>query len=165
MKTIVLICHLFPLLCCVAVYAQNSKEEQKASQEAKVKEMVETKHFVFRPQSATASNGATQQLSYGHSFTVSPDEVISDLPYFGRAYSAPINPTEGGIRFTSTEFDYSIKNRKKGGWDITLVPKDVSHAPKVYFSVASNRNTSLRVISTNREPISFTGFIEEQNKD
>ena len=165
MKTIKLICLLFPLVSSFIAYSQDSKEEQKSEKQAEIKSLVEAKHFVFRPQSATAARGATQQLSYGYSLTVSPNEVVSDLPYFGRAYSAPMNPSDGGIRFTSTEFDYSVKNRKKGGWDITVIPKDVPNAPKVYLSVTSAGNTSARVISTNRESISFSGFIEEQKKE
>lgn len=165
MKTIKLICLFFPLVSSFIAYSQDSKEEQKSAKAAEISNLVETKHFVFRPQSATASRGATQQLSYGYSLAVSPDEVVSDLPYFGRAYSAPINPSDGGIKFKSTEFDYTVKNRKKGGWDITLVPKDVNNAPKVYLSVAANGNTSLRVISTNRESISFSGFIEAKKQD
>lgn len=166
MKTVKYISLLFLLVSSFMVYAQDSKEEQKASQEAKVKEMVETKHFVFQAQSATASRGANRQLSYGYSIAVTPDEVVADLPYFGRAYQAGYNPSEGGIKFTSTEFDYIIKNRKKGGWDITIIPKDVvNDSPKVYLSVTTSGNTSVRVLSRNRESISFSGLIEAKKQD
>jgi len=165
MKTIRFIFVLFSLVTSIAGFSQDSKEEQKAAEQAKIKGLIEAKKFVFRAQSATASRGATQQLSYGYSLAVSPDEVVADLPYFGRAYTATMNPSEGGIKFTSSEFDFGVKNRKKGGWDITLIPKDVPNAPKFYLSVTTNGNTSLRVISTNRESISFSGLIEAKKQD
>ena len=165
MKTIRLIFLLSIVTFSFQAFSQQTKEEQKSVQQTSVEGMVVAKDFIFRAQTAMPSRGPTQQLSYGYTLAVTPGEVSSHLPYFGRAYQATINPSEGGIEFTSTEFDYTVKNRKKGGWDITIVPKDVPNAPKLYLSVTTNGKTSLRVISTNRESISFSGLIEEKKQD
>jgi hypothetical protein len=90
------------------------------------------------------------------------DTLRSYLPYFGRAYSAPIDGIGGGFDFTSKDFDYKLKNRRKGGWDITIKPRDVSDVREIYLTVFENGFASVRVASNNREPISFNGHIEQK---
>ena len=63
------------------------------------------------------------------------DTLMSDLPYFGRAFVAPINPTESALRFTSTEYNYNIKERKKGGWDITIIPNSAKDVRQMFLTV------------------------------
>ncbi len=41
------------------------------------------------------------------------DSIVTYLPYFGRAYSVPVNLSQGGIQFTSTDFDYTIESKRK----------------------------------------------------
>src|SRR5687768_16558096 len=70
---------------------------------AKVRAMVESKNFVFKADYVNPQTGRSRNLTSEYDLTIKPGEVISYLPYFGRAYSAPIN-SEGGIKFTSTDF-------------------------------------------------------------
>lgn len=161
MKTLRLAHLLYLLLLSIVTYSQNTKEKEKAAKAAEVQNMVESKRFVFHAQSAMPTKFPTQQLSPGYTFKVLPEEVVSDLPYFGRSYQAPMNPSESGIKFTSSNFDYTTKTTKKGSWEISIVPKDVRNSPKIYLTVSPNGNTSLRAIGSDKQPISFNGFIEE----
>ena len=106
--------------------------------------------------------GRFRQLTTEYTVKVSKDTVISDLPYFGRSYSADIGNSEGGIHFTSTNFEYQITERKKGGWDITIKFKDVKDAQQFSFSVFDSGSASLQVTSTNKQPISFNGYVSEK---
>ena len=49
-------------------------------------------------------------LSPYYYLKVSKDTVVAYLPYFGRAYTAPADPTEGGIKFTSTKMCIRDRN-------------------------------------------------------
>ena len=154
----------FLLLACLAflnVCGQNSKEEKKAARALAVKNMVDSRRYLFQAQSAMPMKGGSRQLSSGYTFTVSPDTVISDLPYYGRSYQAPINPSDAGIKFTSSDFEYTVKNGKKGGWDIMIQPKDVRNSPQVNITISESGFSSVRVTSNDRQPISFSGNIEE----
>jgi hypothetical protein len=122
---------------------------------------IEHKTFVFRAQSATAMRGRTVQLTTEYRVDVSPDAAVAYLPYFGRAYSAPIGTNDGGIKFTSKDYSYTVKQRKKGGWDVTLTPKDAKGVRQLFFSISENGYASLQVTSQNRQPISFYGTILE----
>ena len=141
---------LFP----VAVQAQNKKEKK-----AQIKSLIEAQNYVFKAQTALPSAGSTRQLTTDFDLRISKDTIISDLPYFGRAYTAPLNPSEGPLQFTSTEFQYSVANRKKGGWNITITPKDVQDPRQLNLSVFDNGSASVVVTSYNRQPISFNGYV------
>ena len=125
------------------------------------KNLVETQTYVFVPQTVLPSGGGSRQLSPEYSVRISKESVVSDLPYFGRVYSAPLGKNDGGIKFNSVDFSYSTKNRRKGGWDIAIKTKDVSDVQQLFFTISENGNATLRVISTNRQTISYNGYIKE----
>ena len=129
--------------------------------ESAVKNLVESQNFVFKAQTVQPTNGRTRQLTSEYDLKVLKDSIIAYLPYFGRAYSPPVNPSEGGIQFTSTEFEYKKTNRKKGGWDIQIKPKDARDVRQLDLSVFKNGSATLGVNSNNRQSISFNGYVAD----
>lgn len=130
--------------------------------EIAIKNKIQAKSYVFMVQSVSPMRGTMRQLTPEYDLRITPDSIISWLPYFGRAYSAPVNASEGGIKFTSTNFNYTVVNRNKGGWDITIKPKDVTEVNQLLLTVFANGSASLQVTSNNRDPISFSGYISEK---
>jgi hypothetical protein len=92
--------------------------------------------------------------------TVKKDSLESFLPYFGRAYQAPMDPSKGGIQFTSTDFSYNVETKGDNGWDVIIKPGNYNEVQEMRFSIFGNGSASLNVTSTHRDPISFTGHIE-----
>jgi hypothetical protein len=138
----------------VAIQAQGRKDKK-----AQIKSIVEAQNYVFKAQTALPTSGSTRQLTSDFDLRVSKDTIISDLPYFGRAYTAPLNPSEGPLRFTSTDFQYTVSNRKKGGWEVIITPKDVQDPRQLTMSIFDNGYASVVVTSYNRQPISFNGYV------
>jgi hypothetical protein len=144
---------LFPL----TTEAQNKKDKKE-----QIKRIVEAQNYVFKAQSALPTGGATRQLTGDFDLRISKDTILSDLPYFGRAFTAPLNPSEGPLRFTSTDFQYAVSNRKKGGWNVTITPKDVQDPRQLTMSIFDNGTASVVVTSYNRQPISFNGYVTDK---
>jgi hypothetical protein len=140
-------------------YAQQDKSDKEA---VVVQEMVDAKRFVFQAQSAMPMRGGVVQLSQGYGMSISPDSIQCYLPYFGRVYTPPMNSSDGGLKFVSTKFDYSVKNRKRGGWDITLVINDIRNYQKLNISIFSTGKASVRVTCTDRESISYNGSLKNK---
>ncbi len=90
---------------------------------------------------------------------VSKDSLVTYLPYFGRAYSAPIGTSDSGLQFTSTDFIYTKEPRAKGGWLIKIKPNDNRNVQQMFLTVTEGGSASLQVTSTNRDPISFNGYV------
>ena len=129
--------------------------------ESAVKNLVESQNFVFKAQTAQPMSGRTRQLTSEYDLKVLKDSIIAYLPYFGRAYSAPINPSDGGIQFTSSVFEYKKTDRKKGGWDIQIKPKDGKDVWQLNLTILKNGSATLLVNSNNRQSISFSGYVAD----
>src|SRR5690348_17187508 len=103
---------------------------------ALVRKKVEAKQYTFIAQSATPLRGQLIQLTSLYDLRVSGDSVIVNLPYYGRAYSAPMG-NDAGLNFTSTKSDYSSK-WKKNQWQITIKPRDYRDINEIYLTVFNN---------------------------
>ena len=123
-----------------------------------VKDMIESKRFVFEAQSMSPVKGSLRTLTPGYTIRVSPDTVVADLPYVGRAYQAGYG-SDGGIKFTATKFEYSVKDKKKG-WTANIETKEVTGSPRLIFSVFENGTARVVVYSNDRESISYSGIIK-----
>ncbi|MDB5192796.1 MAG: hypothetical protein JWQ96_2359 [Segetibacter sp.] len=145
--------------------AQESKSEREKAKVDLVKKLVNERNFVFKASTANPQTGGVVQLTSSYGVTIAGDSVISSLPYFGRAYSAPIDPSRGGIEFTSTNYELTIIPGKRGGWEITIEPKDTREVRQMFLSVSQAGYASLRVISNNRQAISFSGEVGERKKN
>lgn len=139
--------------------AQNTTPKKKLSATDITKNLISQNRYVFQAQSATPMSGRIRQLTSEYDVLVLKDTVTAYLPYFGRAYTAPMNPTDGGIKFTSTRFTNTTTARKKGGWDVIITPTDVTDVRSLSFTISEDGYTTLQVISNSRQPISFYGLI------
>lgn len=148
-------------LSATTLIAQNDKTNKKAEKAAAIKAMIDEQRYTFRAQTALPMRGRTMQLTSEYTVKVSKDTITSDLPYFGRAFTAPIDPTKGGIQFNSTKFDYKLTEIKKG-WQVAIKPTDVSDVQQFLFTIFNNGSATLQVTNTNRTPISFNGYIVER---
>lgn len=140
-----------------------SQEKSQGMDAGRVSQLITGRNYVFQAQTVFPMRGRSRQIAGdGYDVYVSKDTVISFLPYFGRAYTAPMDPSQGGIQFTSTKFDYAEEDGKDGGWNITIKPTDVRDVQQFYLTVSKDGYASLQVTSTNRQPISFNGIIREK---
>lgn len=127
-----------------------------------LKSLLTNKTFVFKAQSAWPLQGTVVQLTQGYDMKVMQDSINTYLPYFGRAYTAGYGSTEGGINFTSKKFDYKLKEKHNGGWEINIRPADAKDVTELTYSVSANGYATLQVLSNNRQAISYYGIVEKK---
>ncbi|MEA4996305.1 MAG: DUF4251 domain-containing protein [Petrimonas sp.] len=138
--------------------ARTAIEKEGVARE--VSQRVNDFDFTFKATYAYPAGFKSIYLSPYYDVKVSPDTVRAYLPYYGRTYVAPVNPAEGGIKFTSTDFDYQVNpGKKKGNWQVNIRTKDTGRELFLYFDVWENGTARLQVSDTNRQPISFQGDI------
>ena len=147
------------ILINTVLFSCSSSQNVTAVKGAEVKNILDSQRYVFVAQTALPMGGQSRHLTSEYRLVISPDSVISDLPYFGRAYSAPMGSSEGGIKFTSTKFDYNLQESKKGKWDVTIKPKDATDVREVNVTIFDSGSASVQVTSNNRQPMSFNGYI------
>src|SRR3978361_604060 len=96
----ILIITVFTTLFLTNVKAQNLTTAQ-------VDSVINSKHYTFKAERMNPQRGGQKYLTSEYFLRVAGDSLISTLPYFGRAYTAPVNPEDAGYDFTSTSFDYN----------------------------------------------------------
>jgi hypothetical protein len=147
---------LFIVFAVFVTHALNAQPDKSG-----VKTSVESKQFIFHAQTALPTSGRSRQLTSDYSLRVVSDSLVSNLPFYGRAYSVPYGSGDGGFNFTSTKFEYTASPGKKKGWNISIKPKDVTDFREFSLSLSDNGYGTLQALSNNRQPISFTGYITE----
>lgn len=96
---------------------------------------------------------------------ITADSVIAYLPYYGRAFNAPMNPSEGGIKFTSKDFTYKESKNKRGNYTIQINTKDTKQDNyNLTLSISTTGYASLTASSNNKQPIMFNGYLQEPKK-
>lgn len=144
---------------------------------ATTQRIVEAKNFTFVASSAIPMNnaeinnilsrmpggsgGSINLTGSNYDIRITPDSVIAYLPYYGRAFSAPMNQDDNGYKFTSTKFSYKNSARKKGGWDITIIPQDTKENVRMNLTISVNGYASLVVSSNNKQSITYNGYLME----
>jgi hypothetical protein len=147
-----------------------TKAEKKAAKQAEIKKLIDDQNFVFKANYALPMRGGSRALTSDYDLVVTRDTIISFLPYFGRAYVAPPpGTTDGGIKVNTTKFSYVSTIKKNNSWIITIKPKDKNIADwrdvqTFNLSISPDGYGSLQVTSSNRDPISFNGYVEARRK-
>ena len=120
--------------------------------------------FKFMADYAYPQSFQSVYLSPLYDVTVTPATVTAYLPYYGRAYRAPMNSSEGGIKFESTDFESEVeKGREDGEWIVTIRTNDTSRPFTLYFHLWNNGTARLDVNDQDRQSISFKGTIEDKD--
>ena len=154
--------HFLPLFLLLSIFI-GCKSTQGLSKEEIIQNIdnkIQEQSYVFEADQAGPANGSIIYLTSPYSLKVSPDTLIAFLPYFGRAYSAPSPMEEGGIKFTSTNFDYSASDKEKGVYTISVNIKDDPNKYNLSLLIGENGKGTLHVTQMNKQSITFYGNIE-----
>lgn len=120
---------------------------------------------ILRQMPGNISGGNINLSGSNYDVKITPDSLVAYLPYYGRSFSAPLNPDENGYKFKSKNFNYSLTPTKKGSWEILIVTKDVKDSPRLNFSISQNGYASLSIISNNKQSISYNGYLAENKSN
>ncbi|MDR0823929.1 MAG: DUF4251 domain-containing protein [Prevotella sp.] len=156
MRTIITIL----LLVALGFGCKSGSSLTKEETSALMNEKIESSDYTFVAQTAIPMGGKSVNLNYLYSLKVSKDTVSAYLPYYGRAYTAPMPSEDGGIKFTSANFDYTVSEKKKGMRDVTIKTKDTQRRYDLILSIGDSGYATLSVNESNRQPITFYGKIE-----
>lgn len=134
----------------------------------KLQEIITQKDFTFEANHVRPMQGRSRALTGDYTLKLSGDTLDVYLPYYGRAYSAPSNPSDGGIKLQTTEFEYTFKQRKNKSFDLTIKPLNIDNSDLrgivIYINAYEGGSASVNINMTNRQPISFSGTISANKK-
>jgi len=154
---------LLPLvmLSCSDCFSQTDAEQKTQDQYNQLRSQIESRIFRFHALSATSMKGMTRQLTSDYFLKLNKENLSVNLPYYGRSFTTNYPPTDISTEFKTTQFTYKSDTLKKGGWDITIIPKNEANASKISLSITTSGYCTLRISSNSREPISYYGTITD----
>jgi len=100
-------------------------------------------------------------LTSDYDIRVKNDSAFAFLPYYGVAHVAPMNSSEGGIKFAELMTNYVIQpNKKKDGWVISFKVNAKEYHYQIYMNIFNNGNSTVTVNSYERDAITFYGDVK-----
>ncbi|GAB2981181.1 hypothetical protein GCM10027049_16300 [Mucilaginibacter puniceus] len=154
-------------MLCLSVQAQTTKTDKKAAEKAHIKNLVESKRYVFVANYIMPLRGGGFGTSSYYDMKVTKDTISTFLPYFGQASMSNYGSIDNGIHFTSTKFTYKSIIKKNGNWEIVIVPLDKNRGNdplgvrNMILNISGDGYATLQVNNLNRDAISFNGRIQE----
>lgn len=125
-----------------------------------IEQKVESKTYRIGVNSALPMRMQQVHLTSSYDLELRNDSAFAFLPYYGVAHVAPMNPSEGGIKFSEKIVDYKIvTNKKKDGWKIQF--KVLTESVRYDFSleIYKDGGSSIYVRPINKDTITFYGDI------
>lgn len=165
MKNIV-ITFIFIFAVASVSYAQQNEQtwretrkEKRERQREEIRNLLENRHFVFRPTHALPSGGGSMYLNHLYDVEIKEDTLSSYLPFFGVAYQAEYGSRKSPLDFTQPLDNFRIEPRRKGFQVHAVVKNRMDHLTYAFF-VSETGTATLNITSTNRQSISFNGRVE-----
>lgn len=139
------------------------KAEKKAQQIEEIKNIVESKNFVFDARNANPMKGRSVTLTSDYDVRVTNDSIFSYLPYYGVAYTASYGGTDSPMIF-DVPFETCTQEKAKNGYMVKIEAKNKNDRLTYTFHISETGTTNLNVSSMNRQSITYYGEILKEKK-
>lgn len=155
MKALRILYTLVVLFIFGSTTAQNKTEKPHTS----IETLLNSKNFEFIANTALPLGQPPKNLvGSNYSITFSPEMVISNMPFYGRAYSGMIMGRDKGMRFKGKPEDFIITSAKNG-YNVTTTLKGETDIYVISISVGYSSFATLSISSNDRGTISYQGEI------
>lgn len=153
--------------CCIIAFSGCKTKELTPEQQQKAVEYankIENQNFTYHANRAQPMSGRSVNLSSNYYLKVSKDTITVNLPYYGRSYVAPVDPSDISIHFTSTHFLYSMNKKNDGTYEIKIEPHDITNRQNkgitFLLRISKNGYGTLDALPVNRQNISYYGTVD-----
>ena len=171
MKRVAILLMLFSIFSLDGFAQEKTKKELKQERELQkqkeIQALIDAKNFVFDAEKVYPQGTRMIILDYNtYTLKFNSDNVVCDLPFFGRAFNVGYG-SDGGIKFEGKPENIKVEKKSKKH----LIKATVSGKNDVYdllFTIFYDGGTTVNINSNNRASISYDGRIrapkETENK-
>jgi hypothetical protein len=135
------------------------KEEKKLEKQKQVEAMINAKEFRFVGRTALPTGMRSVNLSSNPNYMkFQPEMIESEMPFFGKAYSAVGYGNDTGVKFKGKPEKFDVEKTSKA-FEIEAEVKSTSDNFRISLTVGLEGSASLSITSNNRSTISYQGDI------
>lgn len=135
------------------------REERQEQRRETIRNLLKDTTFVFYPTHAMPMGGGSINLNHSFDAQVKGDTLASYLPFYGVAYHLDYGGRDAGFDFIQPINEYKME-KDGNGYLVRLEVKNGIDLLNYTFRISPLGYTTLNVISTKRQAISFYGSVE-----
>lgn len=145
-------------LCACSTSNGLQRSEKLAETERAIASSASQKRLKIDVVMAHPMSGNAIPVSDGFALELRGDSVVSRLPYFGRAYSAPMIDGNA-FDFAVPVADFADEKGKNGALQMTFTAKTIEGTFRFRVEVFGNGQAYIHVTTQKRQPISYDGDV------
>lgn len=124
-----------------------------------IETLLNSKNFEFIANTMIPMSGGTKNLvGSNYSITFTPEMIVSNMPFYGRAYSGMALNRDKGMRFKGKPESFIITNTEKG-FDINAEVNGENDTYFISITAGNSGFATLSISSNDRGTISYQGEI------
>ena len=132
-------------------------QDEEVNNSFSIESLLESKNFEFIANTMLPLSGPSKNLvGDGYSVVFSKDSIVSDLPYYGRAYRGLGTGKYKGMRFQGKPNVFTVEKGKR--FQINVVVKD-GETYELSLSVSDSGYATLNITNNTRDIISYQGEV------
>jgi len=159
MKKTAIYIHVLLMVFAMEATMHAQKKNKKEQEYQEMIEVIEGSSYAFEVQNIMPTGGRNIRSTSMYTMEVNGDQYKAQLPYFGRAYSAGYG-SDGGVTFDGQAENLEItRNDKKMNLLISFDIDGDGDRYQVSLNVSRSGFGTLNIISTRRQPISYSGTV------
>jgi Domain of unknown function (DUF4251) len=142
------------------------KQERELQKQKEIQALIDAKNFVFDAEKVYPQGTRMINLDYNtYSLKFNSENVVCDLPFFGRGYNVGYG-SDGGIKFEGKPEKITVEQKGKK-YTIKTTVKGANDVYDLLFTIFYDGGTTLNINSNNRSSISYDGQIRatRENKN
>lgn len=148
------------LASCVSIQTAGRRAGERREVQQRVYDDINSRRFTIHFDYVLPHSIPARYLTTTYSLSVNGDSIDSYLPYFGVAYRSKFpDDTQSPLIFQGHATGFSISQYKKDGRRITFNVKNGDELLGYDLIVFDNGRASLKVQSSDREGIDFSGNV------
>lgn len=156
---------LFAVLFCFILGGVNAQDKTAKAQlapkaeQSKTEVLLNSKTFEFIANTMYPMGQSSKNLvGSDYSVTFSPEMIISNMPFYGRSYSAMAIGKDKGMRFKGAPEDFTVEKIRRG-YEVKTTVKNDRDTFSLLLTVSDSGYATLSISTNNRETISYHGEV------
>lgn len=159
MKTILSLISLSSLLVAFILFS-NCTSQRIIAEKPGLRKEVNTNNFAFVIDHCSSARFGDVYLHNGEELRIKNDSIYANLPFFGIAHTAPIDPLTGGITFSQKINNLLIKEIPMKGWRVELNVQNTPFSYRFRIEIAPDGKSVISVTSPDRSAMTYYGEVK-----
>jgi len=133
--------------------------QNKSAEVSSIEILLNSKNFEFIANTMIPMSGGTKNLvGSNYSITFTPEMIISNMPFYGRAYSGAAMSRDRGMRFKGKPENFTI-NKNEKNFEVNATVNGKADTYFISITVGDSGFANLSISSSDRAVISYQGEI------